>query len=154
MTIASKMLMGAAGAAALAAAAPAAAQYQYGYSNPQGYAYGNPYGYAGMNSQALAQRCAAAVQSELSYTRNRTGVLGQLLGVRNTGRVLSVTQANPQRRFVRVRGIATSGRASNLPYGAGAWGVLAGAQPQADLSFKCDVDYAGNIRDIDINRRR
>ena len=48
----------------------------------------------------------------------------------------------------RVRGYATSGMA----YG-NAYGGYGGYNAPADLSFKCDIDYRGYVRDIDINRR-
>ncbi|MEO8547719.1 MAG: hypothetical protein ABI422_05060 [Sphingomicrobium sp.] len=150
MTIMTKVLAGGMGLAALATAAPSAAQY--GYGNP--YAYGNQYG--GMNTQVAAQRCAAAVQSRLS-TRSGgiSGILGALVGANtNTGRVISVTQAVPRNNYVRVRGLASSGRMAGYgPYGAGAYGALAYSY-QPDLSFKCDVDYRGYVRNVDINRRR
>ena len=141
-----KILAGGAGLAALAAAAPATAQfgYQYGYANP--YAY---------NSTAMAsQRCAAAVQSRLSRPSGVTGIFGALLGANaSTGRVLSVTQVVPRRSIVRVRGLATSGRTAGYgPYGVGAYGAL-GYSYAPDLSFSCDVDYRGFVRDVDINRR-
>jgi hypothetical protein len=41
--------------------------------------------------------------------------------------------------YTRVRGLASSGRY--------------GGYNTADLSFKCDVDYRGYVRDLDINRR-
>ena len=50
-------------------------------------------------------------------------------------------------------GLANSGRYAYSPYGYGMYGA-AGAGYQADLSFRCDVDYRGRVRDIDINRRR
>ncbi len=141
-----KILAGGAGLAALAAAAPATAQlYPYGYTNP--YAY---------NATAMAsQRCAAAVQSRLSRPTGITGILGSVLGAPvATGRVLSVTQITPRRSTVRVRGLATSGRMAGYgPYGVGAYGAL-GYSYAPDLSFRCDVDYRGFIRDIDIDRRR
>ena len=134
-------LAGGAGLAALASAAPSSAQYPYSY---------------GMNTQAAAQQCAAAVQSRLS-TRTSGGILGVLgLGTQSQGRVLSVTRAQPRGRFIRVRGLATSNAmAAYNPYGVGAYGALgyAYAQPRADLSFKCDVDYRGYVRDVDIIRR-
>ncbi len=145
-----KILAGGAGLAALAAAAPATAQYYP-------YAYGNQYGYSNQyayNATAMAsQRCAAAVQSRLSRPTGVSGILGAVLGARTTtGRVLSVTRITPSRSMVRVRGLATSGRMAYSPYGVGMYGSL-GAAYAPDLSFKCDVDYRGFIRDVDINRR-
>jgi hypothetical protein len=140
-----KILAGAAGIAALATAAPATAQFGY----PYGYA--NPYAY---NATAMAsQRCAAAVQNRLSRRTGTSGIFGALLGVNSTGRVLSVTQVVPRRSSVRVHGLATSGRMAGYgPYGVGAYGAL-GYAYQPDLSFRCDVDYRGFIRDVDIFRR-
>jgi hypothetical protein len=58
---------------------------------------------------------------------------------------------------MRIRGVASSGRyAYNNygPYGYGAYGALGyGYANSADLSWKCDVDYRGYVRDVDINRR-
>ena len=151
-----KILAAGAGVAALAGAAtPAAAQY---YSQPYRSAYGAPYGNAygyGYNNgatQAAAQRCSAAVQQRLSTRTGVSGILGAVLGARTVGgRVLQVTQVNPNRSSIRVRGLASSG--TNMgPYGAGAYGAY-GMAYQPDLSFKCDVDYRGYVRDIDINRR-
>jgi len=152
MTMMIKLLVGAAGVAI--AAAPAAAQYYPGYS--YGAPYGNAYGYN--NANVLAQRCTAAVQQRLSYrsSSNGLGILGQLFGVNTAtrGQVLNVTQVTPTRRgTLRVRGLATSGRQMAYnPYGVGAYGAV-GYAYQPDLSFKCDVDANGYIRDIDINRR-
>ena len=147
-----KLLIGAAGFAALAAAAPAAAQF--GYGNP--YGYGNAYGQHNMTAMAT-QQCSAAVQNRLSRrtTNGVSGIVGALLGANtiSTGRVLAVTQVVPRRSTVRVRGLATSGRSSGYgPYGVGAYGAL-GYAHQPDLSFTCDVDYRGYVRDVDINRR-
>ena len=152
MTIFMKLLAGSAGLAALATAAPASAQYPYGYNN-YGYGYSNNYAY-GMNTQAAASQCTAAVQNRL-YTRTGLGgILGSLLGMSGTSaRVLSVTQVTPNRSSIRVRGLATSGRYAYNPYGAGYYGAV-GAGYVPDLSFKCDVDYRGYVRDVDINRRR
>ena len=156
-----KLLAGAAGLAAMTAAAPAAAQYYpgYGYGTQYGSPYGNAYGYQANNTNVLAQRCTAAVQQRL-YTRTTrgtgiSGILGAILGanVQAQGRVLNVTQVTPNRSTLRVRGLATSGRQTAYnPYGVGYYGSTAyGYRP--DLSFKCDIDYRGYIRDIDINRR-
>ena len=142
------LLIGGAGLAALATAAPSAAQYYayqynpYAYSrsyqyNPYSYGYGN--GYA-MNTSVAAQQCTAAVQNRL-YTRNAGGIIGALLGTYGSqGRVLSVTRVTPNYGYTRVRGLASSGR----------YGYYGNT---ADLSFKCDVDYRGYVRDVDINRR-
>jgi len=144
MSMMRKFLVGGAGLAAMATAAPSVAQYYpYGYnSNP----YGNAYGYRsyGMNTNAAAQQCTAAVQSRL-YSRNGLGgILGSLVGsYGSAGRVVSITRVDPNRGYVRVRGLATSGR---YAYGYGGYN-------SADLSFKCDVDYRGYVRDVDINRR-
>ena len=154
-----KILIGGAGLAALAAATPSAGQYygsQYGYSP-----YGNAYGYRTMNTNAAAQQCTAAVQNRL-YARTTNGVggiIGSIFGLSSgsNARVLSVTRVVPTSTGVRVRGLASSGRVAYNgygPYGVGAYGGLGyGYSQAADLSFKCDVDYRGYIRDIDINRR-
>ena len=164
MTKFSKLLAGAAGLAAFAAA-PAAAQYayqygQYGtqYGTQYGYSpyapYGNAYGYnAQRNMTSVAvQQCTAAVQNRLSSRVGLQGILGSVLGVpAATGRVLNITQVQPRNnRTVRVRGLANSGQS---PYGVGAYGAV-GYGYQPDLSFKCDVDAWGRVRDININRRR
>jgi hypothetical protein len=156
MTIMTKLLAGAAGAAALATAVPASAQYPYAYAQP--YAYGqyngynsySPYnrGYSayGMNTQAAAQQCTAAVQNRLYSRQGLSSVITSLFGLSGTSaRVLSVTEVRPARSSVRVRGLATSGRYAGGYYGA------AGYTP--DLSFRCDVDFNGYVRNVDINRR-
>ena len=144
MTMMSKILVGGAALAALAAAAPSAAQYRYGYAQPYGYGYGQQYGYGyRTNTNVAAQQCTAAVQNRL-YTRNGLGgILGSLVGsYGSSGRVLSITRVDPNRSYVRVRGLASSGRTA-YGYGYG----------YPDLSFRCDVDYRGYVRDVDINRR-
>jgi len=151
MTMMKKMLAGGTAIAALAAAAPAAAQYAYPY-NPYAPSYG--YNNNAYMTQVATQRCSAAVQQRLSQPNGLAGILGAVVGVpQATGRVLSITQVNPNRNTVRVRGLATSGRyAGYSPWGVGAYGA-AGYAYQPDLSFKCDVDYRGYVRDVDINRR-
>jgi len=143
MTNMIKYLIPGAGLAALAAAAPAPAQYAY------------PYGYSN-TSQVAAQRCAAAVQSRL--TRGGLNIFGIQLGASSYGRVVSVTQVTPRRNSVRVRGLASSGQMAYNPYGGnygmGAYGMLGSNYgAPADLSFSCNVDYRGYVRDVDINRR-
>lgn len=157
MTFITRLLTGAAGLAAFAAALPANAQY-YGYrDNFYGTPYGNAYGY-GMNTNAAAQQCSAAVQQRLYNRSSIGGILGAFLGVNTTGRVLSVTQVSPRGNgMIRVRGLASSGRyASNDygPYGVGAYGALGyGYSNSADLSFRCDIAPNGAIYNVDIHRR-
>jgi hypothetical protein len=155
MTIMMKILASGAGLAALATAAPSAAQYAYQnrYANP----YGNQYGYNNNVTAMAAQQCSAAVQNRL-YNRSGSGlggIVGALLGANTSrgGRVLSITQVTPRGNSIRVRGLATSGRSAGYgQYGAGAYGAL-GYSYQPDLSFRCDVDFRGQVRNVDINRR-
>jgi hypothetical protein len=155
MKLMTRMFAGGIGLAAISAAAPAAAQYYPGYSNP--YAYNRPYGAYGVNTSAATSQCTAAVQNRLYNRSSIGGILGAILGSNTTGRVVAVTQVAPNRSGVRVRGLASSGRYaynSYGPYGVGAYGSLGyGYNQAADLSFKCDVDYRGYVRDVDINRR-
>ena len=168
MNFTTKLLAGAAGLAAIAASAPASAQY-YGYPGySSGAPYGNAYGYNGyngyngysaygMDTNVAAQQCSAAVQNRLYNRSSIGGILGAVLGVNTTGRVVSVTQIQPRNNgTVRVRGLASSGRyASNGygPYGVGAYGALGYGYNNADLSFRCDVAPNGAVYNVDINRR-
>jgi hypothetical protein len=162
------MLAGAAGLAAIATAAPAAAQYYpYGYNSYSQYGqYGqyspySSYGYSSyaMNPSAAAQQCTAAVQSRLYNRTSLASILGSLVGMptNSYGQVVGITSTTPTRSGMRIRGIATSGRYaynSYGPYGMGAYGALGyGTNASADLSWRCDVDYRGYVRDVDINRR-
>ena len=154
-----KILAGAAGMAAIAAAAPASAQYYpYGYSSPYSY---NNYAYrtyGSVNPSVAASQCTAAVQNRL-YNRTSLGeILGSLVGIPTAqGRVVALTSTTPTRNGMRVRGLASSGRMAYNnygPYGVGAYGALGyGYNNAADLSFRCDVDYRGYVRNVDINRR-
>jgi len=147
MTLMMKLLAGSAGIAALAGAAPATAQY-YPYNN---YNYGYNYRYNA--TQVAASRCTSAVQARLN-NRSSGGILGALFGLntQTSGRVLSVNRVDPNRSTVRVTGLATSGRYAYNRYGYGAYGTL-GANYTPDLRFRCDVDYRGYVRDVDIMRR-
>ena len=156
MRMTTKMLAGAAGLAAIAATAPATAQY-YPYNGYNSYSRG--YSAYGVNPNVAASQCTAAVQNRL-YNRTSLGsILGSLVGIptNSYGRVLSVTRETPTRSGMRINGLASSGRyASNGygPYGVGAYGALGyGANAGADLSWRCDVDYNGYVRNVDIRRR-
>ena len=166
MRMMTKMLAGAAGFAAIAAAAPAAAQYypgynNYGYNNYGYNNYGhNNYAYSayGANPNVAAQQCTAAVQNRLASRTSLGSILGSLVGIPTGtyGRVLNVTRETPTRYGMRIHGLASSGRyAYNNygPYGVGAYGALGYNNASADLSWRCDVDYNGYVRNVDINRR-
>ena len=125
-----KMFAGGLGLAVLAGAAPAIAQI-------------NPASPVGAQAQLAAQQCSAAVESELK-TRDYAAVSAP-----GTARVLTVTRADAEKRFVRVRGTATTG----VPAIVSSVGTLAAAQaPTADLTFKCRIDYRGRILELDIDR--
>jgi hypothetical protein len=157
------MLAGAAGLTAFAVAAPASAQYAYGYAQPYGYSqygYAQPYAYNSAAMTRAQQQCTAAVQSRLANRTSIGGIIGAVLGVNTSAnaRVLAVTSVQPRSYGrTRIRGLASSGRyAYNgySPYGVGAYGALGyNTAAAADLTFKCDVDARGYVRDIDINRR-
>jgi hypothetical protein len=162
-----KILAGGVFVVALVSAAPAAAQYYPGYGNP-GYGYGgggnvigqvlsqvlgggyggygnNGYGY-GNNSQAAVNQCAAAVQQRLGGGYNGYGYNG---GYNNGyanggGRVLGISRIEPRSGGgLTVRGVASSGQYAGYAYGG---------QGQADLTFKCKVDYRGYVSSVDLNR--
>lgn len=145
-----KLLAGGAGLAALAAAVPADAQYYpYRYNS---YSY-SPYAYNAYTTQMAEQQCTAEVQNRLYTRTGLSGLIGSLFGTSGTSaRVLSVTRAYPTRFYVRVQGLATTGRYAYNPYGYGYYGAV-GAGYVPDLSFSCDVDYNGYVRGVSIRRR-
>lgn len=162
-----KILTGAAGLAALTAAAPAASQYYpynpysgYGYNSYNSYGGYGGYSAYGANPSVAASQCTAAVQNRL-YNRTSLGsTLGSLIGIpsyNTAARVVSVTEERATPWGMRIRGLASSGRSAYngySPYGIGAYGALGyGYNASADLSFKCDVDYSGYVRHVDIHRR-
>ena len=98
-------------------------------------------------------------QTACGWRRNNRGsggILGALFGLntRMDGRVLNVSRVTPRRNDIRVTGYATSGRYAynRYGYGIGAYGTL-GANYTPDLRYRCDVDYRGYVRDVDIMRR-
>jgi len=155
MRMMTRMLAGAAGIAAIAGAAPASAQY-YPYNSYNSY---NRYSAYGVNPSVAASQCTAAVQNRLSNRTSLGAILGSLVGIPTAsyGRVLSITRETPTRRGMRINGLASSGRYAYNgygPYGVGAYGSLGyGYNAAADLSWRCDVDYRGYVRNVDIRRR-
>jgi hypothetical protein len=168
-------------AAFFGAAAPASAQYypghgygQYGYpTNVIGqilHSILNPYGQFGyrygVNPRVAVNQCTAAVQQRLqmhySAGYGYGGYGHSPYGYGNAysnARILGITRVEQRSATtMRVRGFATSGMGYGYgsPYGYGGYGGsygTYGAPAQADLSFRCDVDYRGYIRGIDIDRR-
>jgi opacity protein-like surface antigen len=151
-------------------AAPAAAQvyvqpypyqnYPYGTYPGQPYgSYGGNYGYGnqgvigtiidglignryGVNDRQAIRQCAsAAVQrAENDYRPYFNGMPYAYQGYNGYVRVTAITDV--QRRSngrVRVRGLLDTARGG---YGSGG----------ADLSFRCDVDYAGRVYNVDLDR--
>ncbi len=179
MMAVSKILAGGVAIAALASAAPAAAQYypNYGYNNGGnvigqvlnqvlggGQQYG--YGYGANQSQAAVQRCSAAVAQRINrdfgYRASGYGGYGGYGGYNNgynaggTARVLGITSVERRsNNKLRVRGVATANAYAagyGSPYGSPYGGGYGQPQPQAELSFKCNIDYRGYITDIDLAR--
>ena len=153
-----KVLAGGVAIAALASAAPAAAQYYPGY----GYGGGNVVGQVlnqvlgggygsgyGVNSQAVVNQCASAVQARLSGGYGNYGYGYSGYGYNGYGagaRVLGISRVEPRSSGgLTVRGVATTGM--NAGYG-----YAYGAQPTVDLVWKCKTDYRGFITDIDVDR--
>jgi len=142
----------------------------------------NPYGQfgynRGVNPQIAVQQCATAVNQRLQmrFGAGHGGYGGYGYGgyppyggygnAYSQARVLGITRVEQRSATtLRVRGHATSGMVGAYypgdvyngynGYGGsyGAYGGYGYAGAPADLSFRCDVDYRGYIRDIDIDRR-
>lgn len=174
MSALTKILTGAAGLAAVVGfASPAAAQYypNNGYGNSGsgvlgaiigalgGGQYGG-YGYNGYgnNTQQAVQQCASAVEQRINgnygggyggYGNNQGygGGYGYNQQGYGGGRVVSITHADRHGGGItKVKGYATSGGNAGYGYGGGY------SNGGADLYFKCEVDYRGYIRDLDISR--
>lgn len=148
------------------ASAPAAAQMYPGYpgyGSPYGYGYGDPYGYGydRSNERFLVQQCTTAVQQRLNnygYGGYNPYGYGNGYGY-GRARVLGVTRIDRRTPGVlRIRGEASSGMNYGYgDYGYGGYGYgggYGGYGAPADLTFRCDVDFRGYIRGLDIDRRR
>jgi hypothetical protein len=136
---------------------PGYGQQGYGYS--QGYAQ-NPIGqvidqllgnrYTGSDRQAVSQCASAAMaQAAAQYgnTYNRQGDRGY--GYNRTGgmRVTSITDVQRRSNGLRVSGIMSSGNGGS--YG-GQYGYKNRGYTQADVSFRCNVDYRGAVTNVRI----
>ena len=121
-----------------------------------GYRYGSPYGspYGGYNNPYGGQ-----YGNQYGYNQYNAGGGAKVVGITRVERRSNTT--------TRVRGVATANVYANQygnPYG-GQYGNQYGGQygnqygynnygyaNAGELSFKCDIDYRGYIRDIDIDR--
>jgi hypothetical protein len=154
--------------------------YGHGYGQPDaGQVIGqviaqvlNPYGQwghqRGVNPRVAVNQCSRAVQHRLQTSRqadygyqqhNPYNPYGYGHG-HNQARVLGITHVQQRSATtMRVHGVATSGM-GHAQYGGGQWGGgqwggyggYAQPQAQADLSFRCDVDFRGQIRHLSIGR--
>jgi hypothetical protein len=150
----------AASLAGLVAAAPAVAQYNP-YPNQPGYDYpaypgqsqgdaqaqrviggivdaliGNRYD---VSDRQAIRRCsfAAVRQAESQYAPYFRGQPYAYQGYGGHVRVTAITEVNRRRQGIRVKGLLNTAR-----YGYGRSGR------GADLSFRCDVDYRGNVYNV------
>jgi hypothetical protein len=152
MTMLKTMLAGGAAVAALGLAAPASAQWGNPWA-PVAQPHGWGYNQQAHMTQMAAHQCSAAVQHRLHTRVGLDRVLARIVGIPTAQpRVLNVTHVNPRRTTVRVQGLASSGRHAHNPWGVGAYGAV-GMAFQPDLSFRCDVDYRGRVRNVDIRQR-
>jgi hypothetical protein len=160
MKAVTKILAGGAVAAALFSAAPAAAQYP-GYPYGGGYGgnvvgqvinqvLGGGYGGYGVNSQAVVNQCANAVQARLTRNYGGGGAYGGYgynpynAYAYGGARVLGISRVEQRSRGgLTVRGVASSGMNASFGYGG---------QQSVDLTWRCRTDYRGFITDIDIDR--
>lgn len=143
--------------------------------NAQRYGYGYQ-GYA--NDRMQIDRCAIAVEQRINqqYGYRYGSPYGQPYGgygqygynqyTQGGAKVVGITRVERRSNAVtRVRGVATANVYANQygsPYG-GQYGSPYGNQygynnygyaQAGELTFKCDIDYRGYIRDIDVNRNR
>lgn len=131
MAALSKVLAAGCAATLLAVGGPASGQYfpSYGYGYPYpGNVTGSGYGYAPTRQVAINE-CADAAQTRL--------------GRYGSGRVLGISDARPRADGgFAVRGVATSGR-YDYAYGYA-------AQSPVDLTWRCQMDVGGYIREVSI----
>ena len=128
-------------------------QYPYNYPEPygqQGYS-DESYGTEGTvgaivdaligNRYAVSDRQAIRRCAWTAVQRARS----QYAYGRGFARVTAITDVSRRFNGVRVRGLLATGR---FGYGGG------GGYGRADLSFRCDVDYRGNVYDVRLDRAR
>lgn len=165
-----RIFAGAAAAAMIGSWAPAAAQP---YPMPYGYNSGMPggaYGYNGQYQMAVSQ-CSSAVNQRLGggYANGAPYGVAGAYGTPAGGRVVGITHVDTHLNgYIRVKGVASSGYGGAGAYGpgggyggpyagysgyGGGYGGYGGYAGAPDMSFKCDIDYRGYIRDIHLEHR-
>lgn len=168
----------AAAALAGSAASPAAAQYQQPYSQPYQQPYQQPYAqpapqpgypyqdqnygsqatigaiidslignrYNVSDRQAIRQCAFAAVQRAQSGYPG--GYAQAYPGYNNYLRVTAITDVQRRSNGVRVHGMLGNGRVYNQPYDPRFPNRGGDRGGRGDLSFRCDVDYRGYVRNV------
>src|SRR5690242_7658255 len=136
---------------------------QQGYGYDQGYDTGqNAVGaiidslignrYNVSDRQAI-HRCASAA-IDRARSQNWNGGYPQAYPGYNTNlRVMAITDVQRRTAVVRVRGTLGRGRWGGPGYGYGSdprYGNNGNGYNRAELSFRCDVDYAGYVRNVRI----
>lgn len=96
-----------------------------------------------VNDRQAIRRCgiAAVRKAENQYRGDFHSLPVAYPGYRGHVRVSDITGVQRRLRVVRVKGLLTTAR---YGYGRG--------QRHADLSFRCDVDFRGNVADVRIER--
>lgn len=132
-----KFLTGATGLALVVGiAAPAAAQYPYGYANPVGQVFNQVLGGGATGADRYAvDRCARAAEDQVARsTYGNFRYSGY--GYANAGaRVVAITRVEQRSNGLRVRGVVDA------------------AAMGRQYDFRCNIDYRGYVRDVDIHRR-
>ena len=179
MTIPAHYLAAAAALGAVAVPAAAQTPYPYGYQQqyqqvPQPYPGQPGYGYAQQGQPGYAQdpvsqivnsllgnrynvtdrqavsQCASAAmtQAQAQYGNRYNqgyGNNGYKRGYNNAMRVTSITDVQRRNNGLRVSGLMSSGY-------AGQYGYQNRGYPTGDVSFRCNVDYRGQVTNVRIGR--
>jgi len=145
---------------------PYAGQTSYGYAQQPGYTQGyaqDPVSqiinsllgnrYNVTDRQAVSQCASAAMTQAQAQHGNRYnqgyGNNGSSRGYNNAMRVTSITDVQRRNNGLRVSGLMSSGYAGQYGYQnrGDAQGYAAG-----DVSFRCNVDYRGQVTNVRIGR--
>jgi hypothetical protein len=155
MTIRTHYFAAAAAIAALAVPAAAQTAYPYGYQQqyqqvPQPYP-GQPGNrYTVTDRQAVSQCASAAMtQAQAQYGNRYNQGYGNNRGYNNAMRVTSITDVQRRNNGLRVSGLMSSGYASQ--YGNQNRGYAQGYSA-GNVSFRCNVDYRGQVTNVKIGR--